>query len=144
MTDLSERIEERMQELGMTGPDGSPNVSALEGRVGDVAYSTLSNLVRGRTNNPEADTVRKVARALGTTTDWLLGGDDFDRRAYQQGKEAVASEVEEAIQRAMKREPADTAPTETEPATSPDEEEGEGPDDGGAAGGNGRPVNDQP
>lgn len=102
MTTVAERIERRMRELGMVNREGQPNVKALAEKT-DSAYSTLNDLVRGRTKEPSADTLRQVADALDTTVDWLLGGEGFDLRAYQKGREDVADAVERAVREAMDR-----------------------------------------
>lgn len=64
---LVQRILERLDDLQV-----SP--TALSLRVSDNK-DLLRDILNGRTRNPRADTMRKLAEALETTVEWLMEGD---------------------------------------------------------------------
>lgn len=66
--DLKSRIEQRLKELGITARAASLSV----GDKPDLIRSVL----RGYSQNPRADSIKKIADALGVTEQWLLTGDD--------------------------------------------------------------------
>ncbi|WP_193767430.1 hypothetical protein [Lysinibacillus sp. OL1] len=46
-------------------------------RIGDVKKSTVNSWLRGLAVSPK-DKVQKIAFIAGTTTKWILGGDEYD------------------------------------------------------------------
>jgi transcriptional regulator with XRE-family HTH domain len=65
---VADRIEDSLARMGMTAADLS--------REAGVDESTISNILNGIRKNPRSDTVHKIAKALGTTTDYLYGHTD--------------------------------------------------------------------
>lgn len=61
------RIQQRLGELGMTA-------TAVSLKVGENK-DLLRDIINGRTRNPRADTMRRIADALETTVEWLMEGD---------------------------------------------------------------------
>lgn len=74
MSDISKRVREKMREYGWTH-GGRENVSELERRT-ELSYGALNELVRGKTDSPDLETIRQVAAALKVSLDWLVLGDD--------------------------------------------------------------------
>lgn len=64
---MIERINQRLNELGLT-----PRAASLKGGGSSDMFRLV---LSGRSANPRADTLRKMASALETTTEWLLKGD---------------------------------------------------------------------
>lgn len=62
---IGKRIQQRREQLGLTQEELA-DASGLR-------QSIISRLERGTRKNPSADTVRRLARALGVTADWLIG-----------------------------------------------------------------------
>jgi transcriptional regulator with XRE-family HTH domain len=62
---IGERIRKRRQELGISQRE-------LAHRLG-ARYATLSDLERGVREEMTIALLRKLARALGVTSDWLIG-----------------------------------------------------------------------
>src|SRR2546427_5684523 len=62
---MGERIRKRRQELGISQRE-------LARRLG-ARYATLSDLERGVREEMTIALLRKLARALGVTSDWLIG-----------------------------------------------------------------------
>jgi transcriptional regulator with XRE-family HTH domain len=107
MPTITDRVRERMVELGWTKSDGSPNSYELRDRSG-VGYATAHGIVTGTTKQPDIETVQKLARALRAPVDWLLGEEqDLDMRAYEKGREDVARVVRDALDRVLTSPPAD-------------------------------------
>jgi transcriptional regulator with XRE-family HTH domain len=77
----------RARELAELNPRG---LSLLIG----AAPVTVSNLERGMSRNPNADTVMALAHTLGVSLDWLLAS---------KGREPTAERVKAAVARAMGR-----------------------------------------
>lgn len=66
-TTLPERIEQRLADLGTTA-------TAVSLKISDNK-DLLRDIINGRTRNPRADTMRKVALGLECTLEWLMEGD---------------------------------------------------------------------
>lgn len=64
-TILQQRLQER---LDATGQKPAPLAKAL-----GLSDSFIRDILRGKTKSPRADSLEKLASALGTTTDYLLG-----------------------------------------------------------------------
>ena len=62
---LISRIKQRLDELGKSVKSVSVEATG--------ATDTLRKILDGTTKNPRIDTMRKVAAALGTTPEWLMG-----------------------------------------------------------------------
>jgi transcriptional regulator with XRE-family HTH domain len=62
---IGERVRKRRLELGLSQRE-------LAHRLG-VRYATLSDLERGVREEMTIALLRKLARALGVTSDWLIG-----------------------------------------------------------------------
>ena len=62
---LGERIRKRRQELGIGQRE-------LARRL-DIRHATISDLERGVQKDMTIALLRKLARALGVTSDWLIG-----------------------------------------------------------------------
>lgn len=107
MDDLSSRVRCRMKEMGMLGPDGEPNVSALQKAAGVKSYATVHGIANGDITAPTVGTVARIAAALRVSVGWLLGEDTFDVRAYDIGRREVADEVTAAIERALAVDPSE-------------------------------------
>lgn len=69
MTSHSKRIGERVRRARLAA---GLKQEALAYKAG-VAVATLSRLENGRTAHPREDEFERIARALGTTTDALMG-----------------------------------------------------------------------
>jgi transcriptional regulator with XRE-family HTH domain len=65
MTSVSERVSRARHRLGWSQ-------ARLAGEAG-VSRSHISMIEAGHLPGVTADTVRKLAQALGVTSDWLLG-----------------------------------------------------------------------
>lgn len=65
MSDVSERVSRARHRLGWSQ-------ARLAGEAG-VSRSHISMIEAGHLPGVTADTVRKLAQALGVTCDWLLG-----------------------------------------------------------------------
>jgi transcriptional regulator with XRE-family HTH domain len=65
MSDVSERVSRARHRLGWSQ-------ARLAGEAG-VSRSHISMIEAGHLPGVTADTVRKLAQALGVTSDWLLG-----------------------------------------------------------------------
>lgn len=68
---IGERIQRLRDQRGLNQAD-------LATRAG-VGQSLLSRIERGSRPNPTADILRKLARALGCTTDYLVGMHEEDK-----------------------------------------------------------------
>ena len=68
-TPLAERVQQRLDTLEINAAEASRRMT--EGKSKDA----LANILLGRTINPRADTLQKLAEALQTTEAWLLHGD---------------------------------------------------------------------
>lgn len=66
-TPLALRIEERLASLGT-------NATAVSLKISDNK-DLLRDIINGRTKNPRADTLRKVAAGLECSLEWLMDGD---------------------------------------------------------------------
>lgn len=62
---MGERLRKRRQELGLSQRE-------LARRLG-ARYATISDLERGVREEMTIALLRKLARALGVTSDWLIG-----------------------------------------------------------------------
>lgn len=67
---IGQRIQQRRQRLNWTQEDLA--------RESGVRQATISRIEKGQRKNPGADVVRRFARALGVTADWLIGMYDDD------------------------------------------------------------------
>lgn len=63
---LIDRINQRLKETGKSVQGTSVEATG--------AKETLRKILDGTTRNPRIDTITKIASALGTTTEWLMGG----------------------------------------------------------------------
>jgi transcriptional regulator with XRE-family HTH domain len=50
-------------------------------RESGVPQATISRVEQGQRRNPGADVIRRLARALGVTADWLIGMYEDDEDA---------------------------------------------------------------
>lgn len=66
--DLKSRIEQRLSELGISARSASLS-------VGDKP-DLIRTVLRGYSKNPRADSIKKIAEALGVSELWLLHGDE--------------------------------------------------------------------
>ena len=64
---LGERIQERLAFLNKTATGASLDISDNK--------DLLRDIINGRTKNPRADTLRKIATVLECTVEWLMLGD---------------------------------------------------------------------
>lgn len=64
--ELAERIRKRLKELNL-----SAHAASLRA---DGSPSLIPNILNGRSSNPRADTLAKLAAVLQTTPEWLLTG----------------------------------------------------------------------
>jgi transcriptional regulator with XRE-family HTH domain len=62
---IGQRVQQRRQHLGWTQEDLA--------RESKVPQATISRIEKGQRKNPGADVIRRLARALGVTADWLIG-----------------------------------------------------------------------
>ena len=62
---IGERIQQRREQLGLTQEELA--------EASGLRQSIISRLERGTRKNPGADTVRRLAKTLGVTADWLIG-----------------------------------------------------------------------
>jgi transcriptional regulator with XRE-family HTH domain len=69
---IGQRVQQRRQHLGWTQED-----LAKESKV---PQATISRIEQGQRKNPGADVIRRLARALGVTADWLIGMYEDDDR----------------------------------------------------------------
>ena len=67
---IGQRIQQRRQHLRWTQEDLA--------RESGIRQATISRIEKGQRKNPGADMVRRFARALGVTADWLVGMYDDD------------------------------------------------------------------
>lgn len=67
---IGARIRQRREALGLTQRE-------LADRT-QMRQNIISRLEHGDTPNPGADVIRRLARALGVTADWLIGMYDED------------------------------------------------------------------
>ncbi|MBD9390155.1 XRE family transcriptional regulator [Agrobacterium sp. AGB01] len=65
---LIERINQRLKELGKSAQRVSIDATG--------AKDTVRKILDGTTKNPRVDTVEKIATALDTTAEWLMGKED--------------------------------------------------------------------
>lgn len=91
MSDLYKRIDSICKENGT-------NVTALCKKAG-VGRATLSELNAGRTKTLNADTVTKLAAALGVSVDYLLGAEAKEAPALtEKDRRDVAKDVYQIMQ----------------------------------------------
>lgn len=76
-TKLQERVEERMQAIGLKAYP-----LALKAGLGT---SFVRDILRGKTATPKADNLNKLARALGTSPEYLLGVSDSPDSQFVDG-----------------------------------------------------------
>ncbi len=74
--DLQTRVAERMKELGL-------KAAPLATKAG-LGQSFVRDILRGKTAVPKADNLARLATALGTSPEYLLGADD-KRPSVQHG-----------------------------------------------------------
>lgn len=67
MVTLGSRIRQRFEELGISQAEAA--------RAANCSTARFGNYVTG-TRNPDLETLARIATALRTTTDWLLGLSD--------------------------------------------------------------------
>ena len=79
---MGERLRRQRLQSGFTQTE-------LAERSG-VRQSLISRLENGTRDNPSADTLRRLARALGCTTDYLVGMHDDDEEPAYPRRRAVA------------------------------------------------------
>ena len=75
---IGQRIQRRRQQLGWTQEDLA--------RESGVPQSAISRIEQGQRKNPGADVIRRLARSLGVTSDWLIG-------MYEEDEDAVLTEM---------------------------------------------------
>ncbi|HEV7251474.1 MAG TPA: S24 family peptidase [Shinella sp.] len=80
---LISRINQRLQETGKAAQRVSIEATG--------AKETLRKILDGTTKNPRIDTLHKIARALDTSTEWLLAVDSLDEltQAPARGRTAI-------------------------------------------------------
>jgi phage repressor protein C with HTH and peptisase S24 domain len=83
---LIERINQRLAAL-----DKSVHHASVEATG---AKETLRKIVDGTTKNPRIDTVRKIATALETTAEWLMGLTNVEPDSHQQAQAIVIDPTE--------------------------------------------------
>lgn len=66
MSDMAERIRQRLRELGTNANAASMRATG--------SPSTIQNILLGRSANPRADTIARIADALDCRPEWLLTG----------------------------------------------------------------------
>ena len=62
---LGQRVQHRRQHLSWSQEDLA--------RESGVPQATISRIEKGQRKNPGADVIRRLARSLGVTADWLIG-----------------------------------------------------------------------
>jgi transcriptional regulator with XRE-family HTH domain len=62
---IGQRVQHRRQHLAWTQEELA--------RESGVPQATISRIEKGQRRNPGADVIRRLARALGVTADWLIG-----------------------------------------------------------------------
>jgi len=62
---IGQRVYNRRQHLGWTQEDLS--------REAALPQATISRIEKGQRRNPGADVIRRLAKALGVTADYLIG-----------------------------------------------------------------------
>ena len=62
---IGHRVQRRRQQLGWTQQDVE--------QASSIPQSVVSRIERGVLKNPGADVIRRLAKALGVTSDWLIG-----------------------------------------------------------------------
>ena len=62
---LGTRLRKRREELGFSQRELA--------RLVNTRQATISDLERGTLKNPGVDIVRRLAKILGVTADWLIG-----------------------------------------------------------------------
>src|SRR4051812_24764743 len=67
MSDLINRIEERLTAVGLTA-----NAASLQATG---SPSTIANILLGRSKNPRTDTIEKIAEVLRCRPAWLMTGE---------------------------------------------------------------------
>lgn len=65
---LAARIQERLEATGLSARAAS--------NAADLGDSFVKNIFSGASKNPRIDTLARLARVLGTTSDWLVSGGD--------------------------------------------------------------------
>src|SRR4051812_23962633 len=93
MTRLTERIAERVKalrdELGMSQ-------EALA-RAANVSVRTISRIEQGETGRPREPEFHRIAQALGTTADVLMGVDEQDATVIASGDEPTDEALDAEI-----------------------------------------------
>jgi transcriptional regulator with XRE-family HTH domain len=82
---IGQRVQQRRQRLGWTQEDLA--------HASKVRQATISRIEQGQRKNPGADVIRRLARALGVTSDWLIGmyEDDDQEDGEPAGMELVGA-----------------------------------------------------
>ena len=75
---LGTRLRKRREELGLS--------QRALARLVNTRQATISDLERGILKNPGIDIVRRLAKVLGITSDWLIG-------MYEEDEDAERAEV---------------------------------------------------
>jgi transcriptional regulator with XRE-family HTH domain len=70
---LGTRLRKRREELGFSQRELA--------RLVHTRQATISDLERGTLKNPGVDIVRRLAKILGVTADWLIGMYEDDSEA---------------------------------------------------------------
>jgi transcriptional regulator with XRE-family HTH domain len=70
---LGERLRKRREELGLSQQELARRVKTRQ--------ATISDMERGTLKNPGVVLIRRLARALGVTADWLIGMYEEDEDA---------------------------------------------------------------
>lgn len=86
---LKTRIQERLEQLGKT-----PRAVSLA--IGP-SPDAVRNILRGKSESPRADTLERLAAALETTPQWLMGSDNSPtapRREVRASNSALPSRVD--------------------------------------------------
>lgn len=69
-TDLAARVQQRLNELGLSAREVSLAATGSDG--------TVRMILTGASQNPRGDTIRKLASVLKVSEQWLLTGDEAD------------------------------------------------------------------
>lgn len=92
MSSLGGKIRERMEARG------DQTVMDASKRTG-VSYAAIHAILSGKSTNPKRETLEKIARAYGTTVDWLLRDSDEREGTFAQGVEYAIAAMRETLSR---------------------------------------------
>lgn len=98
MTRLTERISQNLKQARRDAGLSQQRVAELA----KVAVATVTRLEAGKTANPRGPEFERIAAALGTTTDALMGIDDEPAEIAEDGEppdDQLDAEIEERMSR---------------------------------------------